>query len=137
VSDDLESDPSSLAAELSTMAHASSLEPPLSRVRGYAERWADFWTKLTAEAHRSGALYDGMLFDLVLLPWLETCASSRMRAWRQTATVAAFAIMAQLNEIAVETLQRERVIEAQQQDKKIKGVCENYRRQIHMSKKGE
>lgn len=56
----------------------------------------------------------------MILRWLQSCAASPIRIWRQTATLAAFAIIEQINTIALTLEERVIVLERQSKDKQLK-----------------
>lgn len=72
------------------------------------------------ESHTAGHLYDETLFPEVVLRWLHAASSSPVRIWRQTSTVAAFAIIEQLNTLCLDMHARIAVVEKQQADRALK-----------------
>ena len=88
-------------------------------MRGFPARWVQFWTQLTVVAERTECLYDESLFNMTLVPWLKHLSGSRMRVWRQMATMAVFAVTSSLNELAAAALARTDTITRQLKDKKI------------------
>jgi len=118
-SSDLERDPIDLVSEYSDAQYQSSIAPPYERIKTFGARWVGFWDKLVQAAAGNGALYDERLFESVLSPWLKAVSSSRVRAWRRMATMAAFAVTSALNALSSRLSQRSDVIEQQLSDKKI------------------
>lgn len=97
----------------------STVAPPSQRVRGFPQRWVQFWTQLTVVAERTESLYDESLFNMTLVPWLKHLSASRMRVWRQMATMAVFAVTSSLNDLAAAALTRADTITRQLKDKKL------------------
>ena len=118
--ENLEEDRSEIIREYSDIIHQSSIVPPMGRLPHFRLLWIEFWQRLIENSHNSGLLYsDNDLVEPIVIPWIISVSAAHIRAWREAATMAAFAMIGTMNQLIIRSHDRFAIVAKQSEDKTI------------------